>query len=165
MAAFLALRITERGIALDRAVVEAAALLHDVDKLLPEADPLRAEGHGAAGATWLTRRGHTELARAVANHPATLLSDEEHYPRWAAFASREERIVAYADKRATQDLVSLDERFRGWAERHPEHRPALEVALMRAERLERDVCAAAGISPDEVARLPWVAAAIAGPKT
>ena len=161
IAAFLADRITSRGLELDTAVVEAAALLHDLDKALPETDPLRKLGHGAAGAAWLTRRGHSELARAVANHPATLLSDEERYPRWAAFASREERVVAYADKRAMQDVVPLAERFGRWAERHPEHEPSLRLAHGRAERLERDVCAAAGIAPTDVARLRWVAAAMA----
>jgi len=161
IAAFLAARITSRGVDLDTAVVEAAALLHDLDKALPETDPLRKLGHGAAGAAWLTRRGHGELARAVANHPATLLSDEERYPRWAAFASREERVVAYADKRATQELVPLAQRFGSWAERHPEHEPSLRLARGRAERLERDVCAAAGIAPSDVARLPWVAEAMA----
>ena len=48
--------------------------------------------------------GHPELARAVASHPVTRLLDGERYRRWAAFASREERIVAYADKRAGQRL-------------------------------------------------------------
>lgn len=161
IAAFLAARITSRGLKLDTAVVEAAALLHDLDKTLPQTDPLRKLGHGSAGAAWLTRRGHPELARAVANHPATLLSDEERYSRWAAFASREERVVAYADKRAMQDVVPLAERFGRWAERHPEHEPSIRLARGRAERLERDVCAAAGIAPTDVARVHWVAAAMA----
>lgn len=160
VAAFLAARIAERGIVIDRAVVEAAALLHDVDKLLPPAHSLKALGHGEAGAAWLSERGHPELARAVAHHPATLLSDEARYPRWAAFASREERVVAYADKRATRDVVSLDERFGEWNEKHPEHAAALRFARSRAARLERDVCTAAGIAAEEVQRLPWVAEAM-----
>ena len=45
-------------------------------------------------------RGHPELARSVADHPVTRLVDGDGYRRWAAFAPREERIVAYADKRA-----------------------------------------------------------------
>jgi hypothetical protein len=149
------------GNALDRPVVEAAALLHDVDKLLPDGHPLQVRGHGEAGAAWLTERGYPELSRPVANHPATLLSDEKRYPRWAASASLEERVVAYADKRATQGLVSLAERFGEWAERHPEHAPAMAVARRRAERLEREVCDVAGIDPEEVRRLPWVAETLA----
>ena len=102
--AWLAARIAGRGIVVDRRLVESAGLLHDVDKLLPRDDPSAALPHGDGSADWLTRHGHGELARAVANHPVTRLADEERYRRWSAFATREERIVAYADKRCGQRL-------------------------------------------------------------
>src|SRR5436309_1608109 len=76
-AGWLAARIAARGVPVRRDVVEAAALLHDVDKLLPLDDPAKALSHGDAGADWLTRHGHPELARAVANHPVTRLGDED----------------------------------------------------------------------------------------
>ena len=44
VAGWLAARIDARGTPVDRRLVEAAALLHDVDKLLPAGDPLRALG-------------------------------------------------------------------------------------------------------------------------
>jgi putative nucleotidyltransferase with HDIG domain len=160
VAAHLAARISERGIALDRALVEAAALLHDVDKALPERHPLLELGHGAAGATWLTNHGHAELAPAVTHHTARLLGDEAVYPDWAARASLEERVVAYADKRATQNVVTLNERFRGWEEKHPERAPSIRIARRRAELLEREVCEAASVTPTEVQRLPWVSDAM-----
>jgi hypothetical protein len=102
VAGWLALRIQRAGVPVDRAAVETAALLHDVDKILPRRDPARALPHGHGSADWLTRQGHPELARLVASHPVTRLADAATYPRWAGFASREERIVAYADKRAGQ---------------------------------------------------------------
>ena len=37
---------------------------------------------------------------AVAAHPVTRLADNEHYATWARAATVEERVVAYADKRA-----------------------------------------------------------------
>ncbi len=157
IAAFLAGRIATRGIDVDRRIVESAALLHDMDKLLPPNHPLKRLGHGDAGARWLTDQGYEELSRPVANHPVTRLSDESRYGRWASFASREERIVAYADKRASQRLESLDRRFARWEERYP----GVGRARARADRLERDVCSAAGISPHQVRRLPWVRAALA----
>src|SRR6478752_3031623 len=122
VAGWLAARIDARGTPVDRRLVEAAALLHDTDKTLPADDPARALPHGEGSAAWLTRAGHPELARAVANHPVTRLGDAEAYRRWAAFATREERIVAYADKRASQRLESLDDRFARWRRRH---RPAV----------------------------------------
>ena len=119
VAGWLAARIDARGIAVDRRLVEAAALLHDADKALPADDPARALRHGDGSAAWLTRHGHPELARAVASHPVTRLLDGERVPRWAAFATREERIVAYADKRAGQRLESMDARFASWRRRYP----------------------------------------------
>jgi hypothetical protein len=157
VAAWLAARIDARGIPVNRALVEAAALLHDVDKLLPRDDPLRALPHGDGSAAWLSARGHPELARAVAAHPVTRLADEARYRTWAAFASREERIVAYADKRAGQRLESMDVRFASWRKRYPAgwDAPTAAAVRVRAARLEEDVCRAAGVRPEEVGRLAW----------
>lgn len=162
VAGWLALRIATNGIAVDRALVEAAALLHDADKALPKDHPVRRLGHGHGSAEWLRHSGHPEVARAVANHPVTRLADGDGYRRWAAFATREERIVAYADKRATQRLVSMDARFARWQHRHPagwDERTRRTIRA-RAARLEVDVCRAAGVAPEEVARLRWTGPAL-----
>ncbi|MDO8484457.1 MAG: hypothetical protein Q7S35_05880, partial [Candidatus Limnocylindrales bacterium] len=101
----------------------------------------------------------------VAGHPVTRLRDGEVFRRWAAFASREERIVAYADKRAGQRLESMDARFASWRRRYPPapaeaedgawDEAAIDAVRRRAGRLEADVCQAAGVAPDEVHRLAW----------
>ena len=54
---WLAAQFAGRGIPVDRGLVEAAALLHDVDKLLPAGDPARRLPHGEGSAAWLARRG------------------------------------------------------------------------------------------------------------
>jgi putative nucleotidyltransferase with HDIG domain len=160
VASFLALRAGQQGVALDRRLVEAAALLHDVDKALPVRHPLRALGHGTAGASWLAEHGHPELARAVERHPVMRLA-EDGADEWLATAPLEERIVAYADKRATSRLRSLDERFARWTARHPDYAGSLTAAHARARQLETAVCGAAGIPPARVQRLRWVDGAIA----
>ena len=165
VAAWLARRIGANGMSVDRRLVEAAALLHDVDKVLPRDDPTRALPHGEGSAAWLTRAGHPELARAVAAHPVTRLRDGEAYRRWSAFATREERIVAYADKRAAQHLEPMADRFARWVRRHPD-RPGWDAAARRviwerALRLESDVCRAAGVRPEDVRRLAWTGRALA----
>lgn len=162
VAGWLARAIERHGIALDRAAVEAAALLHDVDKLLPSDDPARALPHGEGSAAWLTRQGHPELARLVAGHPVTRLVDGEAYRRWAALASREERIVAYADKRAGQRLESMDSRFASWQRRYPGSWDAntWRAVRSRAARLEVEVCRAAGVAPAAVRRLAWTGDAL-----
>lgn len=170
VAGWLALRVAAMGTPLDRPLVESAALLHDVDKLLPVGDPARALRHGDGSAAWLARRGFPELGPLVAAHPVTRLLDGDGYQSWAAGASREERIVAYADKRAGQRLESMDERFAAWRRRHPhalDEPPAdgwdpdaLRDVRRRAIGLEADVCRAAGIQPGEVRRLAWTGPAL-----
>jgi hypothetical protein len=162
VAAWLARRIEAHGTPVDRGVVEAAALLHDVDKLLPSDDPVRALPHGEGSAAWLTRRGHGELARPVAGHPVWRLADEAWSRRWTASASVEDRIVAYADKRAGQRLEPMEARFASWDRRYPGTWDAASRRLIRAraDRLEADVCRAAGVDPGAVGRLRWTTPAL-----
>ena len=162
VAGWLAARLEAAGTSIDRRLVESAALLHDVDKVLPGDDAAKRLAHGDGSADWLTRRGHPELARAVANHPVTRLIVGERYRRWAAFATREERIVAYADKRAGQRLEPMAARFASWQRRYPDSWSATEFRTVfeRARRLEADVCRAAGVSPEDVRRLPWTGRAL-----
>lgn len=180
VAGWLALRVAARGIRVDRAIVEAAALLHDVDKLLPADHPAARLPHGDGSAAWLAARGHPELGRAVAAHPVTRLLDGDRQRRWVAPATREERIVAYADKRAGQRLGSMDARFASWARRYRAGATDAVDATgglggtgeaawdattrrsirARAARLEADVCRAAGVSPDRVRRLAWTGRAL-----
>jgi hypothetical protein len=144
----------------DRTLVEAAALLHDVDKLLP---PDRRGGlpHGEAGAAWLASSGYPELAEAVALHPVTRLADPS-LARTVARASIEARIVAYADKRAGQRLEPMAARFASWRRRYPEGWSEAEQAraFANALELERAACEEAGCAPDDVARLPWTRLAL-----
>jgi hypothetical protein len=168
VAGWLAYRIDAQGLAIDRHAVEAAALLHDVDKVLrkqlPRDHPIRALPHGDGSAAWLTEQGHGELARLVANHPAGRLVDEVRYKTWSAFAGREERIVAYADKRAAQRLAPMSVRFADWDRRYGEGQGWGKVerglAWQRALRLEADVCRAAGVEPNQVRRLGWTGTAL-----
>jgi putative nucleotidyltransferase with HDIG domain len=155
VAAFLAVRAGRAGLAVDRRLVETAALLHDIDKALPADHPVKALGHGRAGAEWLSQAGHAELARAVAGHPVMTL-DAPDAAEWVEHGPLEERIVCYADKRATQRLISLDQRFERWRRRHPEYVEQLDRTLARARRLETRLCEQLAIRPDEVERVRWV---------
>ena len=159
VAAWVARRADDNGQSVDIALVEAAALLHDVDKILPASDAARALRHGDGSADWLRRQGHAELAGAVRAHPVTRLLDSTAFDRWLAVAEVEARIVAYADKRAGQRLESMAARFASWERRYPDGWSAAEGAAVRARaaELEADVCGRARISPADVRRWPWVA--------
>lgn len=159
VAAFLARRLTDRGVRVDQARIESAALLHDVDKLVwPKGQ--RPGRHGEAGARWLAERGYPELELPVSGHPVSLLSDDGRYAGWRRRADRETRVVAYADKRAGQRLVPMAGRFRAWRAKHPDYAPELERAWGRALALERAICDECGLAPDEVRRLRWVRQAL-----
>jgi hypothetical protein len=161
VAAWLAARCATRGAPVDRPLVEAAALLHDVDKALPRAEPAAALPHGEGSAAWLAARGHGELAAAVAAHPVTRLLAPDA-DRWLATASLEELLVAYADKRAGQRLESMDLRFASWRRRYPGGWSVADdaAARERADALEAIVCRRAGMAPGEVRRLRWTGRAL-----
>jgi hypothetical protein len=162
IAGWLAARVEARLIPVDRRLVEAAGLLHDVDKLLPPADPLRRLPHGEAGAAWLARQGHPELRAAVAHHPVTRLADDIAFEAWLATASVEDQIVAYADKRAGQRLESMADRFASWSRRYPAGWPEEPPGVVErnAARLEARVCGLARITPQQVSRLRWTGPAL-----
>jgi hypothetical protein len=171
VAAWLAARIEAEGFAVNRRLVEAAALLHDTDKTLPAGHPARALPHGKGSASWLTEHGHPELGPAVASHPVTRLLDGDAFERWELASSLEERIVAYADKRAGQRLEPMDQRFASWWRRYggpdadreggARDEAAWRAVRARADRLEVDVCRAAGVvAPWEVRRLAWTGDAL-----
>ncbi len=73
----------------------------------------------------------------------------------------EEHIVSYADKRATQRVVSLEQRFDRWRGKHPEYAEGLDRAFAMARRLEAELCTTIGIAPTGVERLRWVSDAMA----
>jgi hypothetical protein len=162
VAAWLAKRVAAGGAAVDRQNVESGALLHDVDKILPADDPAGRLPHGDGSAAWLTRHGHGELDSIVAAHPVTRLLDGQAFGGWLASAPIEAKVVAYADKRAGQRLESMADRFASWERRYPDSWSAATSrdVWTRAVALERDVCGRAGVAPDEIGRLAWVAAAL-----
>jgi hypothetical protein len=157
VAAWIAARAIARGRLIDRRRLEAAALLHDVDKLLPAHHPLKGLPHGEGSATWLADAGYPELSPLVIDHPVTRLADESILNRLLD-GPPEALIVAYADKRAAQRLGSIDVRFASWRRRYP--RSSVETLRARAGRLESAACALAGVRPDEVRRLRWTSAAL-----
>jgi hypothetical protein len=152
--------------------VEAASLLHDVDKLARVKPETAGKPHADGSADWLARRGYAELGPAIVGHPVTRLADGAWFDRWIETASPEALIVAYADKRAGQRLESMDERFASWERRFPLAQRAerargtwtaetLAEVRQRAAVIENRTCALAGVRPGEVGRLAWTNAAFA----
>ena len=144
--------VAEAGIPVDGWLVEAAALLHDIDKPV-----VRRSGgeHGVVGARQLTDAGHEELAMPVASHPVSALLDEDRYPRgWPSV------IVAVADRHVAQEFLTIDERLEDMKLRHPEYVESIESARRPSHALEAEVAEVAGLAVDDLVerlRAAWEA--------
>jgi hypothetical protein len=142
----------ERGIAIDRPRVEAAALLHDADKLLPPGDPLRALPHGEGSAAWLTAKGHPELSALVRDHPVTRLADATGRRTDPGCSARRtpRRIRRQAGGPALRAMAA---RFASWRRRYPLgsadawNAETLGRIDDRAAALERGICEELRITP------------------
>lgn len=133
--------LADNGVEVDAPLVEAAALLHDIDKVEPRA----AGHHGLAGAERLTELGYGELADAVASHPVTCLLETARFPRgWEAIC------VSVADRRVGQTFVAIDERLDAMTARHPAHAIQIQAAWAPADALEAELADAAGLSRAEL---------------
>lgn len=145
--------LAEAQIPIDGGLVEAAALLHDIDKL-----EIRRTGgeHGVVGARRMEAAGYPELAMPIASHPVTCLLDDDRFPRgWPSV------LVAVADRHVAQEFMTVDERLDDMAERHPRHRASIEAARRPAHALEAELAAAVGLTVRELVerlRAAWGAA-------
>ena len=146
--------VAEAQIPVDGALVEAAALLHDIDKV-----EIRRTGgeHGVVGARRLEALGYEELAMPVASHPITALLDDDRFPiGWPSV------LVAVADRHVAQAFMTVDERLDDMKNRHPEHGASIEAARRPAHALEEELAEVTGLSVDALVkrlRTAWEAGA------
>ena len=87
------------GIKVNKKLVIAAALLHDVERVK--------NNHVIVGAKLIKSLGFPEVAKVMVRHSMYQIEDSKNIPKTV-----EEKIVFYADKRALGGkIVSLKERF------------------------------------------------------
>jgi putative nucleotidyltransferase with HDIG domain len=146
--------LSEAQIPIDGTLVEAAALLHDIDKL-----EIRRDGgeHGIVGARQLEAAGYPELAMPVASHPLSCLLDDDRFPRgWPSV------LVAVADRHVAQEFMTIDERLDDMKTRHREFADAIEAARHPAHALEAELAEVVGLSVAQLVgrlRTAWQAGA------
>jgi len=146
--------VAEAQIPVDGALVEVAALLHDIDKV-----EIRRSGgeHGVVGARRLEAAGYPELAMPVASHPVNALLDDERFPiGWPSV------LVAVADRHVGQAFMTVDERLDDMQQRHPEYAADIESARPAAHALEAELAEVTGLQIDELVgrlRSAWEAGA------
>ncbi len=145
VAEFLADALMDAGVPLDRRLVTAAALLHDITKTR-SLDT--GENHAATGASYLADLGYRRVGEVVRQHVALDRYDRIGYPQ-------EAEVVNYADKRVLHDVITeLDPRMAYIRERYGTTSAHLEriAALWQATKaLERRLFAHLPFTPRELA--------------
>ena len=92
-------KLIAKGINVNKNLVTAAALLHDIER--------EKENHIEEGAKLIKSLGFPEVANIIKKHSLYKVEDPIRQPQ-----TYEEKIVFYADKRVKgNEIVSLEERF------------------------------------------------------
>lgn len=125
----------------------AAALLHDIDKNIP---PKVGERHPDTGVRVLKEIGMDDVATIVQTHPLHAILDTAIAP-----STWEEKLLFLADKMTKHETIPVDARFSLWRNENlpKEELVVLETAYPKVKELEQFVCAAIGLTPDEVIEL------------
>jgi uncharacterized protein len=144
VACLLADQLKLVGVSLNRELVRAAALLHDITKTRSFET---GENHAVTGAQLLTERGYPAVASVVGQHVALDAFDLSAPPG-------EAEIVNYADKRVLHDqLVSLDVRMQYIMERYgcnQQARQRIDRLWQRTRELETRLFQRLPFAPGEV---------------
>ena len=99
-------KLIKKGIKVNKKLVIAASLLHDIER--------EKKNHVVEGANLLRKMGFQEVAEVMSKHSLYKIENPLQQPN-----TYEEKIVFYADKRAKNDkIVSMDERFRELKQRY-----------------------------------------------
>ncbi|MCK4986321.1 MAG: HD domain-containing protein [Desulfobacterales bacterium] len=132
------------GIHLDKQLVQAAALLHDITKTRSFKTE---ENHALTGGQYLTDSGYPEVGDLIRQH--VRLDD---YSQDKSLAEVE--IINYADKRVLHDrIVPLDERMNYIMEKYgtqPEHKQRIRLLWEKTKDLEKQIFSYLPFSPNDL---------------
>ena len=144
VAELLVQQLREKGRTLNRDLVRAAALLHDITKTR---SLTTGEKHSESGCDLLVGRGYAEVGDIVRQHVKLDIYFGSDSPS-------EAEIVNYADKRVLHDrIVSLDERMAYILERYgatPEYRARLRWLWKISNQQEKRIFAELSFPPDAI---------------
>jgi len=133
VAAFLTDRLREKNISLNRKLVIAGALLHDITKTRSFDT---GEDHAQTGEALLIELGYREVGKIVGQHVALKTYFSSDVPD-------EAEIVNYADKRVLHDrIVSMDQRMKYILERYcqnPDHLRRLQQLWDVSHEMEKRI--------------------------
>lgn len=145
VALLLADGLIRAGVPLNRDLVRASAMLHDITK--PRSFTT-GENHAQTGGEYLAAMGCPEVGSIIRQHVVL-----DHY--FAADRPDEAEVVNYADKRVLHDrIVSLDDRMDYILQRYaktPERQQLLHQVWEKTRSLEQRLFAYLAFPPDLLA--------------
>jgi len=129
---------------IDEQLLEAATLLHDIDKNISRNE---GERHPEPAVRVLKELDYSEVAEVVARHSLHCILDPITAPE-----SWEAKILFLADKMTKYEVIGVDHRFKLW---YRENLPPAAVLELKAcyplvKALEKELLAAAGITVSDI---------------
>jgi putative nucleotidyltransferase with HDIG domain len=145
VALLLADGLKAAGFTVNRELVQASALLHDITKLRSFST---GENHARTGGEYLSELGYFEVGEIIRQHVCLDAYFEDESPN-------EAEVVNYADKRVLHDhIVSLEERMDYICRRYAKtaaHKERFDELLELTRHLEKKIFGYLGFAPDQVA--------------
>ncbi len=139
------LRSKNTEVKIDDRLLNAAALLHDIDKAIPK---LPGEGHPDTAVRILQGEGMDEIAAIVKTHSLHAIVDPTICPKtW------EERLLYLADKMVKFEVITVDIRFALWRAEDlaAEARMMLDTTYPLVKAWEKEILGMIHVAPEEVA--------------
>lgn len=132
---------------INRSLLLAAALLHDIDKNIPK---LSGEQHPDAAVRILRQERMEEVANLVKTHPVHAILDPRIAPK-----TIEEKLLFLADKMVKFEILTVDKRFSLWNAEHlpQKEQEMLDAAYPKVKALEREIFDFIGITSEDIARI------------
>jgi putative nucleotidyltransferase with HDIG domain len=144
VADYISQKLEARGWKLDRNLLIAAALLHDIDKAV---DKLPGEKHPDTAVRILKSEGLDEVADLVRTHPLHLILDPVKAPK-----TIEQKILYLSDKMVKYAVIGVDARFKLWNDENlpGEEQQILDRSYPLVKLLETEILEKYGITPAEI---------------
>jgi putative hydrolase of the HAD superfamily len=139
----LALWCNKNGKYVDPILVQRAALLHDIGKLVHDKT---CQHHGETGAKILRQKNCSQIAAIIEKHPLLCLMDEQQRPQSTA-----EVIVYLADKYVDHHrIITLEERLAQLSVRYPHQKQEILSTREELYQLQDECCHWMGFTSDEI---------------
>jgi putative nucleotidyltransferase with HDIG domain len=145
----IARKCKEHGAAvqIDEHLLEASALLHDIDKNI---EKLPGETHPDAGVRILKQEGMDEVAEVIRTHQLHMICKDITAPK-----TIEQQLLFLADKMTKYECIGIEKRFSMWKKEDydAQSQKNLDEAYPKVCALRDDILKVAGISEEELIQL------------